>query len=395
MKHDATCGLLACLALALAPIQAQADDDAGFYAANAERLREVPTHVVVLHPELRTQLPYGVSRYDPHLSSTMASSISSNLAGMPGVSFGQAVGAGIAGGLIAGAIVSAVEKNAAESMVEDAHANLQQAGCALPDGADLARTLAESAAQAPWAGGTVPPGVVLGEKQDVEDVVDARAPRHVLVATYSLTPDFSTVVTSLMVDTYADGFEGSDARRWASRPLRSDRLLVFSDQVALPDKSAAEIEAAVAREEARYAAGPIADLVAKARTGDVHARKKAVALMREHERLMRAAQAPDWTPAQAAAHRSALWTADGCQPLATALAANNEELGRLLGALYASTLPVAEPRPKKAPPVDIMSPLPTEEAGVRRTLALPDNFWLSRRGGDYAPLAHLYTWYTP
>ena len=395
MRRDSTCRLLACLALALAPIHAQADDEAGFYAANAERLREIPTRVVVLHPELRTQLPYGVSSYDPHLSSTMASSISGNLAGMPGVSFGQAVGAGIAGGLIAGAIVSAVEKNAAESMVEDAHANLQQAGCALPDGGDLARVLAEGAAQAPWADGTAPSSFVLGEKQDVKDVVDTRAPRHVLVATYSMTPDFSTVVTSLMVDTYADGFEGSDERRWASRPLRSDRLLVFSDQVALPDKGAGEVEAAVAAEKERYAAGPIAGLVARANAGDINARKKAATLMRDHERRMREARAPDWTPAQAAARRSALWTADDCRPLASALAANNEELGRLVAALYASALPVAGPRPKKAPPVDIMSPLATEEPGVRRTLALPDNFWLSRRGGDYAPLTHLYTWYTP
>jgi hypothetical protein len=394
MKHLAAGRLLAGMCLSFASIQAQAADAPGFYAGNADQLHGVPIHVVVLNSELRTQLPYGASTYDPHLSSTLANSISSNLWGMPGMSFGEVVGVGVAGGLIAAAIISAAEKQAAKSLVEAAHATLQQARCDLPGGQDLARVITEAAANAPWTGEGVPRSAVLGAKQDVKDVVDSSTRRHVLVATYSMTPDFSTVISSLIVDTYADGFEDAD-RRWASRPLRSDRLLVFSDQVTIPDKSADDIETGVALEKERYAAGPAGALIAQANRGDTQARKRAAPLVREHDRRMREARAPGWTPAEAAARRSALWVADDCQLLASSLDANHEELRGLLTSLYGAGLPVAEPREKGDPPVNIMAALPSEEPGIRKTLALPDNVWLSRRGGDYATLLHLYTWYTP
>ena len=97
----------------------------------------------------------------------------------------------------------------------------------------------------------------------------------------------------------------------------------------------------------------------------------------------------------AAARRASVWTADNCQLLAASLKTNNEELLGMVDGLYGATLPVAEPRGKKDAPINIMAPLDTEEPGVRKTLALPGHLDLSRRGGDYAALTHLYTWYKP
>lgn len=394
MKHAVACRLLAGLCLSFAAVHARAADAPGFYAQNADHLRDIPIHIVALNADLRTQLPYGTSNYDPYLSGVLQNSINNALATVPGLSMGQAVAAGAAGGLIAGALIAAAEKEAAESAVEAAHATLQQAQCLLPGGQELARVLGEGASHAPWAGDAAPRTFVLGAKQDVDDVVDSKARRHVLAATYSMTPDFSTVITSLKVDLYSDGIEGAD-RRWASRPVRSERLIVFSDQVQIPAKTPEDIETEVALEKERFAAGPASALIAKANAGDLQARKNAAALVRTHERLLREARAPNWTPAAAAAKRSRVWAADGCQLLVASLNANNEELRRLVVDLYGAGLPVSEPLEAKQARIDIMSPLATEEPGVRKTHALPGNLYLSRRGGDYATLMHLYTWYRP
>lgn len=394
MRHAVACRLLAGLCLASVAVHAPAADAPDFYARNADHLRDIPVHVVVLNADLRTQLPYGTSGYDPYLSSFLQSSINNTLATIPGLSMGQAVAAGAAGGLIAGAIIAAAEKEAAESVVEAAHATLQQAQCALPDGKELARALGEGASHAPWAGDAAPRSFVLDARQDVADVVDTKARRHVLAATYSMTPDFSTVITALKVDIHTDGIDGAD-RRWASKPVRTERLIVFSDQVQIAPKSAEDIEVAVALEKDRFAAGPASGLIAKANAGDVHARRRAAALVRAHERLLDEARAPNWTPAAAAARRSSIWAADGCQLLVASLNANNEELRRLVVDLYGAGLPVPGSTETEDARIDIMSPLATEEPGVRKTHALPGNVYLSRRGGDYATLMHLYTWYKP
>lgn len=281
MKHASTGPLLAGLLIALAGAQAHANGTPGFYAENADHLRDVPVHVVVLNRELRTQLPYGSSTYDPYMSGLLQNSINNSIASVPGLSMGQAMAAGAAGGLIAAAIIAGAERQAAKSAVEPADAVLRQAQCVLPDGTELARMLGEGVAKAPWLGQAAPRTAVLDEKQDVEDVVDPRSRRHVLTATYSMTPDFSTLVTSLNVDTYTDAVEGADPR-WASRPVRSERLVVFSDQIQIPAKSAEDIEAAVAQEKERFATGPAAALITAANAGDMRARKKAAILVSAH-----------------------------------------------------------------------------------------------------------------
>lgn len=395
MRSAVSCPFWAGVLLVLTTNAVQAAEPAGFYVEHAQVLGGLQRHVVVLNEELRTQLPYGSSVHDPYLTQQLAqNAVANTLSTVPAASMGQMMAAGAAGGLIAGAIIAAAMKEEAKSLVEPAHLSLQEAGCRLPGGQALASAVSESMAAAPWARGVSPQHVVLSGNSDIDDVVDTKTSRHVLSAAYSMAPDFSTVITSLKVDTYAPGIGDAD-RKWASRPARTDRLIVFSDQVSLAPKTPEDIEKALAREHERHASGPARELIAKANAGDIQARKAVVPLIKDHEKRLREAKLADWTPANAAVMRSRMWSSDGCRTLADALQANNAELGRLLADLYAGRLPVAAEVDPRDAQVDTMAPLPDEEPGIRKTLSLPGNLYLSRRGGDHAPLAHLYTWYKP
>jgi hypothetical protein len=238
-----------------------------------------------------------------------------------------------------------------------------------------------------------PKVVTLGPKQDVDDVVDRKSERRVLTGSSSITPDFSTVVTSLKIDVYSAAIEGAD-RRWETRPVRTDRLVVASDQVRIEPKTQDDIDALVKAENERFAAGPTQDLIAKANAGDRAARKKALKEQWRHDFRLKEARQTNWTPATAALKHAGIWVADDCSLLTGALRSNNAELERMLVALHDGSLPGQELAGDEGK-IDIMQPLPGEQDGVRMVNPLPGNTFLSRRGGDYASLAYLYTWYEP
>ena len=395
MKPTAVRPLGAGLLLSLAATNVQAAGEPGFYAEHADVLRNVPVHVVLLNEDLRTQLPFGTNTIDPQMTSMLLqNAINNSLATVPGLSMGEAIAAAGAGGLLAGAIIYGIEKETAESAVEPAHLILQQANCTLPDGHALASAVREGVSGAPWAAGVEPRTVSLGKKRNVDAVVNAGSERHVLSATYSMTPDFSTLVTSLKIDIYSSNV-GEGDHKWASRPARTERLVVLSDQVRIDPKTQDDIDLAVRLEHERLASGPAKELIASANAGDYQARKQVAPMVRAHEARLREARMPDWTPAAAAAKRSQVWAASGCQLLVDALHANNREIGGMVADLYADRLPSLAPEEPKNIRINTMGPLADEEPGIRKTLSLPGNLHLSRRGGDHASLAHLYTWYKP
>lgn len=387
----ASSGLLAAgLSLCLSCAKATAAEQAVPYdPAASQALRDIPVHLVLLNDELKVQLAYAYTSVDPSL-------LPYYNAPVPGLSTGAGIAAGALGAALGEAIANAAQYERAEKAVVPGYGQLQAARCTLPAASGLADGLERGIRRSTWGATTPVQRLFLDEQQKLDKLVDQNQPRQVLLASYSMSPDFSTVITSVNLSVYSDVLAGAP-KRWQARPAWSNLLIVFSEQVtAAPPKSEQDITDLVTAENERFARTPAAQLIAAANDGDPFSRKQALHLVKEHEQYLREARKKKWTPAMTAARNSRHWISNGCAPLSAALEANARELETLLERLYAGELPPA--LPPKTTIKDMarrsLEPDPTP-AGTRKVTAELGNTYLSRRAGDVVVPYNLNTWYSP
>ncbi|MBU8977293.1 hypothetical protein [Lysobacter sp. FW306-1B-D06B] len=357
-----------------------AADPVGHDPAQSAVLAATPVHVVLLNTTLKSQVPYqyySVSG-DPTLYNPMFYNVP------PGMSAGQAAAAGVAGGLIAGVLINASMQAAAKNQIEPADAILRGGGCNLDQGAALSTTVADAVRDTAWGKATTITAHTLAPKQSMDKIVDKEQPRYVLSTSYSMSSDFSAIVTSVSASAYAEQLPGSP-KNWRKNPAWTDDLVVVSDRVEIAPKTQADIDAAIAEENARYEALNVNELIVKANGGDRVARGKVAPLVQEHKRKLRAAAAPAWTPIDEAVQRSRIWTAEGCARLHTAIASNATEMRGLLGNLFRGELPARVTEMPKNPQV-------APATGERRVQAEPIGVYRLTRAGDNVNLAFRYSW---
>jgi hypothetical protein len=369
---------------------AQADakqrEQAGYDVQKTALLAGVPVQIVSVNDQLRVEYTYG---YVDVPTPTVTGG---------GLTPMQGAGVGLAGGLIASAIINAAIKNDAENLVEPAYATLKQAQCALP-GADAYAQAVETAVRAtPWgAAATLQRSTQAKPRLDA--AFDGAAPRYVMAVTYSLTPDFAHVLTTVDAMAYAPALSDDD-KRWNKDPAWVDRVVVASDRMELPPRGEAEIARDVEAENARYTA--IANpLIERANKGDREAREEVGVQRKIHENNLKIARSDVPPPAFAASARAEQWTAGGCERLRGALQANAQELTAVLGKLFAGEL-AGLPSQTVPPPKTSrwVVPMPTTNflagetpATERRLFAQDGRQTVSRRAGDDVVLAYRYTWY--
>ena len=161
--------------------------------------------------------------------------------------------------------------------------------------------------------------------------------------------------------------------------------MVVSDVVPLADKTPADIEAAVARETARYANSGVYKLIQAANAGDRTARRDASAMLRTHKSRMREAKGERWTPREAAAARARIWAADDCSLVRAALTQGATDSETLLGRLFAGSLPAHAEAVQPA--------VPLRDDSDRVIQPLPEGRYVARAVDADAPLGWRYSWF--
>jgi hypothetical protein len=372
----ATCGLAA------TPI-------GSFDATSAAALHGVPVDVVVLNDRVRAQIAYQYVSVDPN--GTIAQG-----AMMPGMPAGAGM-AGAAGGALAGALINASMRAAATAPVQPAYASLVAAQCAVPGADALARDIEASVRATPWGGDAQVNRYVLVSEEGPSRVALKEDARVVVSATYSLSPDFSTLVTSLTASAYSGALPGAP-KDWQRQPAWSDQLVVVSDRLDVGAKTPEDAAHLVALENAAHQA-TLNALIDKANAGDRDARDQIKVEKSWHNGRLRAANAPEWTEAGEILRRSELWSQDGCARLKQAMQANDTEIRRMLDGLFAGRAPDATsalPRTTAfvtRAAVAAAAVEPAAPAGERRIVASPGNLRVSQRAGDKdVPLLYLYSW---
>lgn len=352
-------------ALALStPVRAAKSEPPGYTPDRAAIAASLPLYVIATNTRVRPQVAYGYLG-TPGVAYT---------GNYPGMSMGQTMGANMAGGLIAGALINGAMYVEAKSAARDYFAPVEAAGCALPVDAPVQAEIAAAANRSPW-GSAVRAQLHGFDDGDVADVVPDVAARHVATVSTSLTPDLGGLVTTVQLA----GHPSDPARANSARdPAWVDTLIVVSDRAAIPAKTPADTERMLREEAARYAASGAEALIAKVNGEGARAsradRRAAVDAVRLNRRNVREAKEPQWSPRTEALARATLWSQNDCARLRQAIAANAAEVGRLMDALYAQTLPTRLG-------ADETATLP-EPDGVRNAVALPGGAYVSRVGGE-------------
>ena len=348
--------------------------------SQGELLSGMALHAVAAHDRLKSQITYGYI----DVGDTITNATNSLYMNTPGLSYGSAAAAGLAGGLIATALINAEAKASAQHQVRDANTEFERAQCKLSNTDALLGAIERSVAGTPWGAGRDIQRHVLAPDQSVDDLVTQDEPRYELVATYSMTPDYSALVTSVTLGAYSPQLPGAPSR-WQKKPAWSDDLVVVSDIVPLADKTPADIEAAVARETARYADSGVYKLIQAANAGDRTARRDASAMLRTHKSRMREAKGERWTPREAAAARARIWAADDCSLVRAALTQGATDIETLLGRLFAGSLPAQSEAVQPA--------VPLREDSDRVIQPLPEGRYVARAVDADAPLGWRYSWF--
>jgi len=355
--------MLAALSCASAP---------GVHAAKAEpptmdTVHAAPLHMVVLHERTRLRLPY----FAP-----------------PGVIVtSDTIPAGtlIAGNLLGGLLVAGIERQRlkeAQASVQPAYDILRDGGCLLERGStfmDAVQPIAMDDAAPP-----VTRHVLTGEAR-LEDIFPAGSERHVVLITYSLTPDMDYLLTTAHAMYVPAGKKGKDARVSWSRTLT-----VAAPALPLPAKTPAEIERLVSEENRRWQSSGNAALVQAANKGDMTARRQVAGANRQYEEALKQARSPAWSLPHASVEHARTWSADGCAGLQQAHADNAMQLGALMPRLYADDLP---PSPK--PGLLKATPMPEVVAGDMTISPAGDAAWLSWPVGAHRPGGQLSSAWMP
>lgn len=386
MLHTARTALAVGL-LCLAPSAAHAarPKPTGFDPARAAAVSALPVRVVVLNDRLRSQWAYGAYSLSADFAAQAAVNNVVSNAIASGMSSGAAIGAGALGGAIAGAIIDANMRAQARGQVERADALLAGRGCRLDLAVPLADAVDRAIRASSWGMATSPRRDVVAPGQKTGDLLADTPERQQFTVTYSMTPDYEYLVTSINVATYAAALKPEKARR--DDPAWVDELVIVSDPMTLAEKTPADVEAAVAAELERHRATGMAALVKAANSGDREARKQAVKLTDEHRRNMKEAKAAQWTPGEAAARRAAMWAADACAPLRAAADAQVAEAEALLGRLFRGELPARVSEPGR-----VLDYTFAGDEGARVVEARPVGLYASGRAGTTPRLGFRYSW---
>ncbi|MBJ7574746.1 hypothetical protein [Luteimonas sp. MC1828] len=370
----------AVLACACGAAHAEKERPQGHDPSQDELLAGMAVHAVAAHDRLKSQITYGFI----NVGGTVVNATNNLYTSTPGLSYGSAAAAGLAGGLIASALINAEAKASAKRQVRDANAEFERAQCKLSNTDALLGAIERSVGGTPWGAGRSVQRHVLAPERSVDDLVPQDEPRYELVATYSMTPDYSALVTSVALAAYSAQLPGATTR-WQKKPAWSNDLVVVSDVVPLAGKTPADIQAAISREATRYADSGVHKLIQAANGGDRTARRAASALLRTHQARMREARGTEWTPREAAAARARAWTADDCSLVRSALTQGATDIETLLNGLFDGSLPA---RAETG-----VTEVPLRDDTDRVVQALPDGQYVARAVDADAPLGWRYSWY--
>jgi len=360
---------------------ALAAEPTGHDASRVQSLSGLPVHIVMLNDHVRSQIAYAYRSVASDAVTQQA--IQNAMVNTPGLSAGQGIAAGALGGAIASAIINAQLQAAAKNQVEPADATMRASRCMVDYGQELGAALQRAVNTSTWGQAATVERHLVGPRQKVADVVDPDRERYVLTASYSISPDYSALVTTVNASAYSPRL--GQQKKWQRDPAWTDELVVVSDRILVPAKSPADIDAAVAAENSRYAQLGVPALIAKANAGDPDARTKAVKLMKEHKRALEEARETSWSPAFEAEQRARLWSADGCARLRATLASNTSETETLLGQLYRGELPARISEVSR----ELPALLPADARQVR---AEAIGIYRMARGDGEVPLAYRFSW---
>lgn len=382
MSHLVRTALAVGLCLAMPAAWAARPKPTGFDPARANALAALPIRVVVLNDGLRSQWAYASYSISGDFASqaVINNAVNNMIAG--GASPGAAIGAGAIGGALAGAIIDANMRAQAQRQVERADALLDERKCRLDLAPAFSTAVDRAVAATGWGAGRTPRHDLLAERQELDKLLADTPERQQVTITYSMTPDYANLVSTLTVATYAVGLKPERARK--DDPAWIDELVIASDPVPLADKTPADVEAAIKAEDERHLATGIVELVRAANAGDSTARRKAVELTERHRRYLRDAKATQWTPGEATMQRASRWVADDCAALRAAGEQQAREAEVLLTRLFRGELPTrSEVAARVPPPLD----------GTDRVVeARGGGMYLMGRGGTIPMLGYRYSW---
>ena len=413
-----TFAALATLAVAT---PAAAKDRADFDLAQADALAGMPIHIAVINERLQAQIPLMAWSEDPNArKKTIARSAPSGYG--HGMTHVEMFGGGVQDVPTQGSDASRTLQKAGLPL-RPALAQLRAAQCDLPATALFADAVAAGLREVPWAaqapvqrhgvyaagvrtatiGGAVMPRP--GWKgRWANGQATGRAglstqPSVEFEVRYSLTPDFASLVTTVVANVFSPTLGGARPG-WQDKPVWTEEIVVASDRLAIAERTEADRAGAVARENARYAALGIPALAKKAKDGDALARQEAWLAQQAHKELLEDAASPFWPWHHAALMRAPLWTENGCARVQQALQANAAEVTRVVGSVFTGRL----------------GPLPSDwsggrggvftvdsatrnlatgaDAGERRLYGDGPGTTVSRRAGDAVMLDFRYTWLT-
>lgn len=319
------------LALAFAMPSAAAEKDmAGYTPERAALAASLPVHIVALNTRVRPQMGFkGVDVALPPPGFFFG----------PDISPAQTLGVGLATGLIARGITYGTLYLEARDSARAAFAPIQRAGCDLPVEAPLQQAIAAAVRRSPW-GAAATPVLAGADDKALDTLVAGDQPRQVFALTASLSPDLDRLITSVDIAAYAplDGESG-----WRGKPLWRDHLIVVSDGLSLRAKTRDDSARMLADEQARYDASGTEALIKRLNAQGGNAsksdRKAARAALELHARNLEDAGSGYWSSQAAQQRRAALWNENACARLHAAIDQAGVEIGGMLDALYAQTLP--------------------------------------------------------
>ena len=278
-------------------------------------------------------------------------------------------------------------------MLEPARAVLASNQCLVPGGEPLAEAVEATVRGTAWGGnasllrhGPLAPGQA------------EAGPHYEIELSYSLAPDVTALVTVVRARLYAPGLKLVPGD-WRRNPAWSDEIVVVSDRIAPPAKTPADIEATIARENARFAAIEPKRLARRAYGGDMQAVEDLALGKRWHERRLEEAGWRQWTLLDATLPLAQQWSEGGCAPLHAAIRANATEAARVLGEVFAGKTQALAPDwvPSARPSLEHRAQdRNLGQDGVaengRRLYADRENVVVSRRAGDNVVVDFRYSW---
>jgi len=240
---------------------------------------------------------------------------------------------------------------------------MRGAGCLVDDSEAVAQQLANTIRDAP--GFADAHFIRADSHEQIRDI-----PRIEAVATSSITPDFSAIVTSYFVDVYSPDMPNAP-HSWKARPTFSYEFAVVSDAIDPP---------VLAVKDAAAAPPPA------------------------EEDEENDGSSGKWKVAIAAARRAKQWADNSCGRVNEALAANKAEAARLLALAMAGQLPTDLPldwnrggffkdlptRNLPVDPAELTQRRLYNDEGWQR--ANPPHLLVSRRAGDDVVIDFRFTW---